>query len=301
MKILVLSDLHTEYATFLVDPNILQQADVVVLAGDIGSGINGECIYWARQTFGDLPIVFVPGNHEYYTRDPEMTMSVINQHMKDAALETGVHLLRHHTSGDACIIDGVRFIGDTLWTDYALFGKDKVDAAMAATQRVIADYRFIRMTPDLEDGTSGSGLLTPLMSTIMHRDAVQWLETELTMAAPNKKFNQTVVATHMFPSMRSCAAPHRKNLISAGFGSNLDRLLNLYGDSKGTRGATLWLHGHTHTSMSYATGSNLDSAHNAHTSKGSTWVVCNPRGYPMGLVPGAFENPVFNPNLIIQI
>lgn len=301
MKILVLSDLHTEYATFSADPNILQQADVVVLAGDIGSGINGECIYWARQTFGDLPIVFVPGNHEYYTRDPEMTMSVINQHMEDAALETGVHLLRHHTSGDACIIDGVRFIGDTLWTDYALFGKDKVVASMAAAQRVLADYRRIRMPPDLEDGTSGSGLLTPFMSTIMHRNAVQWLETELARAAPNNKFNQTVVVTHMYPSMRSCAAPYKKDLVSAGFGSNLDRLLNLHGDSKGTRGATLWLHGHAHTSMSYATGSNLNSAHNAHTSKGSTWVVCNPRGYPMGLVPGAFENPVFNPNLIIQI
>jgi Icc-related predicted phosphoesterase len=294
MKILVLSDLHTEYATFLVDPNILQQADVVVLAGDIGSGINGECIYWARQTFGDLPIVFVPGNHEYYTRDPEMTMSVINQHMKDAALETGVHLLRHHTATNTCIIDGVRFIGDTLWTDYALLGKDKVGASMAIAQRVSADYKRIRMTPDLEDGTSGSGLLTPRRSTILHRNAVQWLETELTVAAPNNKFNQTVVVTHMFPSMRSCAAPYKKNLVSAAFGSNLDRLLNLKGDSKGTMGATLWVHGHTHTSMSYA----ID---NAHTRKGSTRVVCNPRGYPRGLVPGAFENPVFNPNLIIQI
>ena len=155
------------------------------------------------------------------------------------------------------------------------------------------------MTPDLEGSTSR--LLTPVMSTILHRNAVQWLEAELTVAAPNNKFNQTVVATHMFPSMRSCAAPYKKDLVSAGFGSNLDRLLNLYGDSKGTMGATLWLHGHTHTSMSYATGSNLNSANNAHTSKGSTWVVCNPRGYPMGLVPGAFENPVFNPNLVIQI
>ena len=141
------------------------------------------------------------------------------------------------------------------------------------------------MPPDLEDGTSG--LLTPRRSTILHRKAVRWLEAELTVAAPNNKFNQTVVVTHMFPSMRSCAAPYKKTLMSAAFGSNLDRLLNLKGDSKGTMGATLWVHGHTHTSMSY--------------SKGSTRVVCNPRGYPMGLVPGAFENPVFNPNLIIRI
>ena len=66
MRIYVLSDLHAERSAFTPDPSALQAADVVVLAGDINYGESTP--FWAREKFGDKPIVLVIGNHEFYDR-----------------------------------------------------------------------------------------------------------------------------------------------------------------------------------------------------------------------------------------
>ena len=63
MKIRVLSDLHLEFEDW-APPAV--QADVVVLAGDIHGGTKG--LAWAREEFPHTPIVYVPGNHEYFTK-----------------------------------------------------------------------------------------------------------------------------------------------------------------------------------------------------------------------------------------
>lgn len=39
-------------------------ADLMILAGDIHIGSQG--IKWARANLPDRPVVYVPGNHEYY-------------------------------------------------------------------------------------------------------------------------------------------------------------------------------------------------------------------------------------------
>ena len=63
MKLLVLSDLHVEFAAFQPDLEATKAADVVVLAGDIYKGEHG--MHWARRTFPDKKIVYVAGNHEF--------------------------------------------------------------------------------------------------------------------------------------------------------------------------------------------------------------------------------------------
>ncbi|MBV8629118.1 MAG: metallophosphoesterase family protein, partial [Paraburkholderia sp.] len=63
MKIRVLSDLHLESE----EPELIPHAgaDLVVLAGDIHNHAAG--LRWAAETFDDeVPVVYVPGNHEYY-------------------------------------------------------------------------------------------------------------------------------------------------------------------------------------------------------------------------------------------
>jgi predicted phosphodiesterase len=60
MKLYILSDIHLEFSTF--EP-FTTDADVVVLAGDIGKKSNG--IIWAREKFPDKEIIYVPGNHEF--------------------------------------------------------------------------------------------------------------------------------------------------------------------------------------------------------------------------------------------
>lgn len=55
MKIHILSDLHIEFADFSIPDT---DADVVVLAGDIGVGLGG--LEWIRGQSIDKPIIYVP-------------------------------------------------------------------------------------------------------------------------------------------------------------------------------------------------------------------------------------------------
>src|SRR5439155_709852 len=101
MRIRIYSDLHLEFAPF-VPPS--SDADVIVLAGDIDNGAAG--IEWARGTFGK-PVLYLAGNHEYY----EGEFEAVQQAMGAAARKLAVERL--DCSG--VILDGVRFLGCTLW------------------------------------------------------------------------------------------------------------------------------------------------------------------------------------------
>lgn len=61
MRIRILSDLHREFGP--VDlPDVT--ADVVILAGDTDRGTKG--VVWARKRFPETPILYIPGNYEFY-------------------------------------------------------------------------------------------------------------------------------------------------------------------------------------------------------------------------------------------
>jgi len=229
-----MSDLHTELWPF-TPPELVDSADVVVLAGDVAR--SASAIHWARANFADVPVVFVPGNHEYYGGNLSRTAI----HMNWAAEGTNVHLL----DNDAAIIDDVRFLGTTLWTDFELFGgPENRSYALAMAKQCMADFNCI---------TYGStGWFRPEQSVELHRIAVQWLETRLAEPFPGK----TVVVTHHAPHRKSVAPRFVANILSAAFASDLERLMGR---------ATLWLHGHTHDAFDYEVR--------------GTRVVCNPRGY----------------------
>jgi len=113
MKLLVLSDLHLEFAPFVPEPAAVAAADVVVLAGDISPGT--KAIAWARQAFPGKPVVYVAGNHEFYRCDWDKLPGALREEAK----KHDVHFLEN----EAVTIEGVRFVGATLWTDFALFGQ----------------------------------------------------------------------------------------------------------------------------------------------------------------------------------
>ena len=73
MKLHIMSDVHLEFSTF--EPPATD-ADVVVLAGDIGIGAKG--VYWARSVFPDKQILYVPGNHEFYDTERAETLSLLH-------------------------------------------------------------------------------------------------------------------------------------------------------------------------------------------------------------------------------
>ncbi|MCU0258693.1 MAG: metallophosphoesterase [Solirubrobacteraceae bacterium] len=241
MRLRILSDLHVESAPFEPPP---ADADVVVLAGDVH---NGEAaLHWARAAFPDRPIVQVAGNHEFYDGAYDEVLA----RMRAAARELGIHFLEN----DAAVIGGVRFLGCTLWTDYRLFEDGargqrlSQQAAMEANRRLFADYFAIAV-----DGPQGRRRFEPADSVRLHEASRAWLAERL-----GERFDgPTVVVTHHLPSWRSVHPQFARWVTNAGFASDVDALVGRAG---------LWIHGHTHTTQSYAIG--------------TARVACNPRGYP---------------------
>lgn len=216
MKLHILSDLHLEFSDFIPPKT---DADVVVLAGDIGKSIQG--LVWARKVFPEKEIVYVAGNHEYYGID----ISETNLSMRITAIELGIHLLENRS----VIIGGTRFIGATLWTDFRLFGYDSEEQALQVGQRGLNDFRIIR---------DDSNIFTAKKSQELHEISIKYLKHELSQPFSGN----TVVVTHHLPSKLSVADRFKHDLLSCCFASNCD---DLFGRMD------LWVHGHTHDNMDY--------------------------------------------------
>ena len=256
MKIRVLSDLHLEFSNWSPPPC---DEDVVVLAGDVHEGRAG--IAWARKYFRDKPVLYIPGNHEYYGRD----LDELREGLRASGRAHDVHVL----DGDEVIVDGVRFLGATLWTDFEIGGCEPktVEAAMRRCQEGMADFQIIRRW-----GSS----LRPEDTREIHQAQRDWLRRALMgYTALGEGFTgPTVVATHHAPCARSIAPRFAGDPLNPAFCSDLTDLI-------GPRIA-LWIHGHMHQSHDYI--------------ECGTRVVCNPRGY-LPLEP----NPDFDPKLIIEV
>ncbi len=247
VKLHILSDLHIEFEAF--EPPATD-ADVVILAGDIGVGAGG--LHWAATRFRNRPVIYVPGNHEFYHRDIALV-----EELKTAA-PAHIHVL----NDDQAIIDGVRFLGSILWTDFTLFGAADRFVAMQTARQQMTDFSVIR---------NRGRLFTPDDAVRRHRSSRAWLTAMLAETFDGT----TVVVTHHAPSPRSVPPRYAHDLLTPAFASNLERLMN------GERTA-LWVHGHMHDPFDYAIC--------------GTRVVCNPRGYaPRALTPG------FRPDLVVEL
>ena len=216
MKLHVLNDLHIEFEDF--EPPATD-ADAVVLAGDIGVGLEG--LRWTQARFPDRPVIYVPGNHEFYHHD----IALIDE--LKAQAPGNMHVL----NDDQVTIGDVRFLGSILWTDFALFGEaDKFFAIQAARQRM-TDFSIIQ---------NHGQRFTPQDAIQLHTASRDWLATML--AEPFD--GMTVVVTHHAPSSQSVHPRYARDLLTPAFASNLENLM------EGDR-AALWVHGHMHESFDY--------------------------------------------------
>lgn len=269
MKLLVLSDLHNEFKQPYDAPahaHAWSTADGIVLAGDVGKGCDG--IRWVRQAFGSKPIIYVLGNHEYYRHDWRKLIP----EAREVAREHAVHLLED----DVLVMDGVRFLGCTLWTDFELFGATEQQGCMRASQTFLNDYRLVKSGPP-------RWRFTPAQTRVRHLASRAWLEEQLATGDPDR----TVVVTHHFPDRGSLAPQFARDPASAGYGSQLPPAM--------LAGARLWIHGHTHVSCDYT----LQYRDEGRLRE--TRVVCNPQGYPLSGKNWRFENGSFNPELMLEV
>lgn len=278
MNIQLLSDLHLEaHPHFRPEP--APGAQLLVLAGDIGSYQAGGQL--EEADFGlarfsprhgwPTPVLFVPGNHEYDAQD----FDEAHARLQDTCDRLGIRWLER----ESCVLEGVRFVGTTLWSDFDALADHEGTTDLTRCLR-LRDKAFRAANFYLaKTGTTRQG--APWLAEGVREQALvcqQWLQATLT--TPHD--GPTVAITHFAPSLRS--ADPRYGLVpgTAGFCNALDVLLPH---------AHLWLHGHLHAPSHYL-------AQGQHAS-GAPWqcrVVANPLGYAR-----KGEQAQFQPRMCITV
>ena len=279
MKLLILSDLHNDLGNMPVEVDgrrIDAEADVVVLAGDIHEGVHSPM--WAREAFPDKPIILVAGNHEFYGKFWNRNLCKIREKSKDL----GIHFLEN----DSVTIDGVRFLGCTLWTDFMLQGETSRAVSMIEAKQRMNDYRRIKL--DRKPGENRefrefrSAALVPELVRRRHQESADWLEQELQNSDAGV-LERTVVVTHHAPHHLSIPENYKGNALCPAYASDMSRLMGY---------APLWVHGHVHDRRDYRLG--------------DTRVLSNPRGYPHGKhvrnkIEYTNENLSFDPFFTVEV
>ena len=260
MRAWILSDLHIEQSLWdLPDP--APAYDVLIAAGDIHNPLS-EGVRWLAERAQGRPVIYVPGNHEWYAFRPRFTVDDEARRGQELAGALGIHLLQ-----DAEIVfDGVRFLGSTLWTDYELFGD--APAAMHEARSWMNDHRVIFPSE------VGKRLL-PEVALAWHEQSRSWLSEALRTPFDST----TVVVTHHLPHPNSIHPRFADDPLTPAFCSDLSELVE-------NSGAALWVHGHTHSSCDYVAG--------------TTRVVCNQKGYGPQTAGGRIENPEFDPCKVVE-
>lgn len=276
MKINFQSDVHIEFRAddfSVFDINNDNNADVLILAGDIVPvRLLPDVLPFFDNVARQFPIViYIPGNHEYYHGDIRTTDIKIRDILGSRyTLKNVIFLQNQWIALDTQTI----LFGSTLWTD---MNKEN-HGSMFAIQKGLNDYRLIVDSDDC-DSKGNPRRLRPRTTINKHHESVAELKKMLHIIDndPDFKNAKVIVAGHHAPSYLSIAPKYKHDFdINGAYCSDLSDIML---DNPRIK---LWIHGHVHNHFDYMIG--------------ETRVISNPRGYF-----GYNENPLFNPNLQVEI
>lgn len=155
--------------------------------------------------------------------------------MREKAAELDILFLQN----ESAVLNGIKFVGTTLWTDYAINGD--ADQGMKET----SDYNEFKWIRSVRNHR-----LTPQNLLTEHHKSREFLHRELQSEYP------VYVVTHH--------APHPNSIGKFSDDPALCRYVSDCSDLFEQK-PVVWHHGHTHQSHDYQVG--------------NTRVVCNPYGY----------------------
>lgn len=256
MKLWVWSDLHLDAQEVAWPASAPAGAQAIVCAGDLCHAPD-----LARTARGiveryRLPIVFVPGNHEYYRGafpSHARSLAVDRRLMAEAAEASRDWACRLHVLDNLAVeLGGVRFVGGTLWTDFAMGDASEGEIAwrMNDARSLSPDFRHVRFR--------GDDMLAPQDTLEMHRETRRVILGEL-----ERPFDgPTVAVTHHLPHPAATPEAYRGEASNFLYACGEEA----FGDAFMGPGAPgLWVCGHTH--------------HPADVTVGRTRIVCNPAGF----------------------
>ena len=219
MRIQYVSDLHLEFGGSEVIDQIGEcESDCLVLAGDVSVHKNIaqaiRCIYEVSKK----PVIFVPGNHEYY----DTSRKFQDEHFRNAwKTDPDVHYLN-----EGCLrLDGVVFIGATGWWDES-YGPVK-------TKQVLNGMSDFSAIADIEAADWGVS-----WGKQAHRFFQQELER---CSSLNSKI---VCISHNAPTRMSVLPHYDEHYLNACYANDWLHFLQDYKPD-------LWIHGHMHDTLDY--------------------------------------------------
>jgi len=253
---------------------------VLVIAGDISSDHliidqkypDGEC--WLQKVAKRFKyVVMVLGNHDYYLRNFSTEHISIKEDIAAIGM-TNVYLLEN----DTIVLDQVKFVGATLWTD---FNKHNSLVLGAWRQMMVTDMKHIRYgkIKSYQPVYGGPAREPNIKAETIYERCVRskkYIFKNLGRDHPDQK---VFVVTHMAPSENSVSPKFKARYDDIVYGnfyffSNFEREIE-------ANGPDVWFHGHMHLPFDYVIG--------------KTRVVCNPRGYPQE------RDTQFNPTWRIEL
>lgn len=246
MKIQYLSDIHLDFGPLTL-PEV--DADVLVIAGDLANKAAARPLRFFDWIYGELSwfkkrpvVVLTLGNHDFYGCRLEDIAT-----FRTESETRGMLLLDNETVE----IQGVRFIGSILWSDFGLWDNVKRRFAMHEAETAITDFQMIRHGKDFRK-------FKPTDSVALHQEAVKFITAELA-----KPFaGETVVVTHFAPHPGSVAEQWQHDVLTPYFVNDVTKRGLLISDETSP---DLWIHGHSHWTFDYQVG--------------KTRIVGNARGY----------------------
>lgn len=240
MKVKVWSDLHFEFRDNKFDhihiPHEDDKETTLLLAGDINVGTNSK-VFIDEMCSHFKHVLMICGNHEFYHNDFEKVISDF-QYYEQYEAPDNFHFLYN----DWRILDGVRFLGGTMWTDF--HGADAM--TMATAHRRMNDYADI--------WCQGSRI-TPHFVLREHDKFIDFI-----IAKFDEPFDgPTVVMSHHSPGNILKRKGRMGDLIDHCYFADIEEMIGYHNK------VILWCHGHTHRNWDYMIN--------------DTRVICNPYGY----------------------
>ena len=280
MRIQTVSDLHLEFED--VDIKNTSNADVLILSGDIcvvndlrnqpvslawealpneGHGRAKRSLRYReffKRVCSEFPnVIYVMGNHEHYHGKFDHSATILRNEFISSGL-TNIHLLDR----DTVEIDGIHFVGGTMWTDC-----NRGDAlTLYHLEQAMNDFRVIRVAGD------NFKKFLPIRTMFEFTKTRDYFRLVIESLPQDAK---VVVCSHHAPSHNSIHEYYRNDkLMNGGYATDMSEFILDHPRIK------LWTHGHMHNSFDYMVG--------------DTRVICNPHGYPG-------ENTNFDFNFIVEV
>lgn len=216
-KIAWISDLHFERHSHLELFEYFDDADVLIIAGDLH--VSAENVVMALKKIRAIisaVIVYVPGNHEYYSSTIKYEDSIFDM-FRDNLMQKDIFIL----NPGKVSINGINFIGAPCWPDNSFHPISKYFFPQYNDFEYIKDFEYKH-------------------AELGKRD-IEFISKSLTLEEPN------IIVSHWLPLPSCISLRYISDRYNPCFANDFRKYIDKW--SKVGYDIKLWVHGHSHDEL----------------------------------------------------